>query len=87
MKYIKYKVDLVRYYCRFLIKRKEFKSLLNCKNQSTQTLNFLEFTVYKLLSIKFCKGSLENPILLPFPLNFIFFQAKSDFSCHVIQMK
>lgn len=25
MKYIKYKVDLVRYYCRFLIKRKEFK--------------------------------------------------------------
>lgn len=83
MKYIKYKVDLVRYYCRFLIKRKEFKSLLNCKNQSTQTLKFLEFTVYKL----FCKGSLENPILLPFPLNFIFFQAKSDFSCHVIQMK
>lgn len=38
MKYIKYKVDLVRYYCRFLMKRKEFKSLLNCENQSTQTL-------------------------------------------------
>lgn len=87
MKYIKYKVDLVRHYCRFLIKRKEFKSLLNCENQSTQTLKFLEFTVYKLLSIKFCKGSLENPVLLTFPLNFIFFQAKSDFSCHVIQMK